>query len=172
MRPLTELFQPWPLRVAASILAFALLIALGWSSRQSTRDLIENNQWVLHTQEVLYELEQLLSTVMAAETGQRGFALTGEERFLDQYQTAIRLTPESLARVRELTSDNANQQRHLDRLAPLIEQRFGLLATNLADRQAGGFAAIDTAQYLEGSRIMNEVNSTISTMMDEQKAPI
>ena len=168
--PLDRLWRSWPLRVAASILAFALLIALGWFSRQSTQELIESNHWVLHTQEVLYELEQLLSTVMAAETGQRGFALTGEERFLDQYQTATRLTPERLARVRELTSDNANQQRHLDQLAPLIEQRFGLLATNLADRQTGGFAAMDITKYLEGSRIMDEIHSMISAMTDEERS--
>lgn len=169
LRPLKQSLQAWPSRVAASILAFALLVALGWSSWQSTRELIESNRWVSHTLEVLYELEQLRSNIMAAETSQRGFALTGDDRFLREYETAIRLTPASLARARELTSDNVDQQRQLDKLAPLIQRRFALLAANLADRRAGGFEAIDVAKYLQGSDIINEVTSVISAMMNEEK---
>ena len=169
LRPLKQSLQAWPSRVAASILAFALLIALGWLSRQSVGELIEVNRWVSHTLKVLYELEQLRSNIMAAETSQRGFALTGDDRFLDQYETAIRLTPGSLARTRELTSDNADQQRQLDKLAPLIQRRFALLAANLADRREGGFGAIDVAKYLQGSDVMSEVTSVISAMMNEER---
>lgn len=169
LRPLTRTVQAWQSRVAVSILALALLIATGWLSRQSVGELIEVNRRVSHTLNVLYELEQLRSNIMAAETSQRGFALTGDDRFLDQYETAIRLTPGSLARARELTSDNVDRQLRLDELAPLVERRFALLAANLADRREGGFGAIDVSKYLQGSDAMKEVTSVISEMMNEER---
>ena len=72
LRPLKQSLQAWPSRVAASILAFALLVALGWSSWQSTRELIESNRWVSNTLEVLYELEQLRSNIISPLTKSAG----------------------------------------------------------------------------------------------------
>jgi CHASE3 domain sensor protein len=47
------------------------------------------SRWVEHTHKVLLELETTLSVVKDAETGQRGYLLTGDKRYLEPYQAAI-----------------------------------------------------------------------------------
>ncbi len=67
----------------------ALLIFNAATSYRNTIKLIENEHWVSHTHQVLTELEATLSTLKDAETGQRGYLLTGEERYLEPYNSAI-----------------------------------------------------------------------------------
>ena len=54
----------------------------------STQHLIEANRWVVHTHEVIEGLEDVLSVLKDAETGQRGFVLTGQQRYLEPYNAA------------------------------------------------------------------------------------
>src|SRR5579884_685851 len=66
----------------------ALLLGNAWISYRNTRQLDEDAAWVAHTHEVLDSLRGLLSTVKDAETGQRGFLLTGDRRYLAPYAAA------------------------------------------------------------------------------------
>src|SRR6266849_5782265 len=70
-------------------LTWAILIDIGYLSYRGTAQLaetgqfvIETNQMVAHTYEVLASLEELLSLMKDAETGQRGYLLTGEREYL------------------------------------------------------------------------------------------
>ncbi len=67
-----------------------VLMVLGVSAYENTKNLIETARWVAHTHEVLSQLTGLLSSLQDAETGQRGYVITGEERYLEQYQAASR----------------------------------------------------------------------------------
>jgi CHASE3 domain sensor protein len=62
----------------------ALLVANTVVSYRNTLKLISNQRLVTHTQQVLTQLETTLSTLKDAETGQRGYLITGEERYLQQ----------------------------------------------------------------------------------------
>jgi CHASE3 domain sensor protein len=95
-------------------LALAALVVIGWVSYRSTASLIETSTWVEHTHLVLENLDELLSTMKDAETGQRGFLITGEERYLEPYNTALGQSDQILKAVRDLTKDNPNQQSRLD----------------------------------------------------------
>src|SRR5438876_3282791 len=94
-------------------LTLAILVVIGFFSYQSTTKLIDTNRMVAHTHEVLTDLESLLSLMKDAETGQRGYIITGEERYLEPYQGALANLNQATKNLRRLISDNPDQQRRL-----------------------------------------------------------
>src|SRR5262245_25868488 len=79
---------------------------------------------VQHTLEVKNALAQLLSTLQDAETGQRGFLLTGDEAFLQPYTSGVAITPGHLDLVRRLTADNAAQQARISKIDNLVAKKL------------------------------------------------
>src|SRR5882757_9581440 len=69
-------------------LVIALLIVDAALSYKNTRELNKHAQLVTHTNEVLVALEEVVSTTKDAETGQRGYIITGEPSYLAPYNTA------------------------------------------------------------------------------------
>lgn len=66
-----------------------------------------------HTRAAELQLNQILSELKDAETGQRGFLLTGLELFLEPYNHALTSWSGEFATLRRLTADNPDQQRGL-----------------------------------------------------------
>ena len=98
-----------------------MLVVLGTASFQSAEALLETNRTVTHTYQVLIAAEQLLSHFKDAETGQRGFLLTGKEEFLEPYTQALRSIDAEYERLQRLTDDNVRQEERLARLRPLMQ---------------------------------------------------
>ena len=69
-------------------LALAVLLVVGAVSYDSTTKLSSSADWVRHTHEVLAGLDELLSAMKDAETGERGYVITGESPYLEPYNTA------------------------------------------------------------------------------------
>ena len=116
---------------------FALLLALvaatGWliaEQRSATAS-------VTHTLEVRRDLAAMLATVQEAETGQRGYILTRDDRFLESYYEARRDLPTALADLSVRIDDNPQQQARLQRLSVTIDQRIERLAGRIANTQRG-----------------------------------
>ena len=78
-----------------------ILVIIGGTSYWSTTQLIDNSKEVTHTHEVLADLEELLSVMKDAETGQRGYLLTGDDRYLIPYDTALKEVEQRLTAVRD-----------------------------------------------------------------------
>src|SRR5437016_10350922 len=95
-----------PKLLLAFLATLLLLAANGFVARRAVRIVTGNVRLVAHTHEVLAALEALQSTVTDAETGQRGYVLTGREQYLEPYRTALKAVPARLARMRSLTADN------------------------------------------------------------------
>src|ERR1700730_10028629 len=70
-------------------LVVALLAVNAGLAYRNTRQLNEDAGWVAHTHEVLDLTADVLLTLVDAETGQRGFLLTGKEDFLEPYHQAL-----------------------------------------------------------------------------------
>ena len=101
----------WNMKIGTRILAgyglaLVVIIAVGIVAYRSTTELVDTADWVAHTHKVQFAVSQLLNTLTDAETGQRGFILTGEERYLQPYQAAIRDVDRRLQEVHDLTIDN------------------------------------------------------------------
>ena len=88
------------------LLVFALVGAVSyWSITQ----LIAASDWRKHTYDVLGTLDQTLSSLKDSETGERGYILTGEEKYLEPYQAALGRIDSSMQAVRTLTADNSGR---------------------------------------------------------------
>ena len=121
----------------ASALALAVLVAIALVSYRSVGVLVETSARVGHTHEVLGTLESLLGGVITAETGVRGYVLTGEERFLGTYWSGMQRAEIGLAALRRLTADNPEQQ---DRLISSRSSRSGCWRSRRSTRSAGSRA--------------------------------
>ncbi|HEY4589560.1 MAG TPA: CHASE3 domain-containing protein, partial [Thermoanaerobaculia bacterium] len=131
--------------------------------------LIENERWVTHTHEVLNELEGTLSALKDAETGERGYLITGDESYLAPYKTGVVDVQQHLDSLRSLTADNARQQRRIAALEPLIARRLEQLRRGLeAYQTAGPEAARATILTGDGQRTMDAVRWTVAQMIAEE----
>jgi PAS domain S-box-containing protein len=119
----------------AQIVALALLVAALLIDAVLTlhhiREVATSVQWVSHTHEVLGQLEQVVSTLKDAETGQRGYLLTGERAYLDPYDQAVARLRGQLERLRQLTIDNPPQTAHVLKLEQLAADRLTVLRQEL-----------------------------------------
>src|SRR5450759_3484050 len=105
---------------AGYALALIILVVLGVVSYRNTTGLIEAAQMKVHTYQVLENLKGVLSTLKDAETGQRGYIITGEDRYLEPYQAGMSAVNQTMQHLRGLTADNPNQQQRIEALEPLI----------------------------------------------------
>ena len=66
----------------------------------------------------------MVSAVQSAETGQRGYLLTGQDLYLGPYQLAQQRLPALLDRTQDPISDNPQQQQSLGHLRNLIQSKL------------------------------------------------
>ncbi|HEY6443758.1 MAG TPA: CHASE3 domain-containing protein [Candidatus Acidoferrales bacterium] len=149
--------------------SLALLICVGVLSYWSVVQNANERQWVNHTHLVLEKLDALSANLIDAETGERGYLLTGEESYLAPYNGAASKFHENLKDLRELTADNPRQQRALNRLESVTERRFALLKHAIEIRKQGGLAAgADFIAEGSGKREMDEARMEIAAMREEE----
>jgi methyl-accepting chemotaxis protein len=153
--------------------ALVLLVASGALSYRSIKKLEETAGWVGHTHQVLNNMEAVLSGLKDAETGQRGYLLTGNEKYLEPFLSARGAVEEKVKTLRSLTMDNINQQRRLDQLEPLIGEKFSELDETIAvrkDKARGVDAALKIVQTDKGKQSMDDIRKVVTAMMGaEQK---
>ena len=150
-------------------LALAVLLVVGAVSYDSTTKLGSSADWVRHTHEVLTGLDELLSGMKDAETGERGYVITGELRYLEPYNAARDVVDQKLKRVRELTSDNPIQQQRIQDLEPLVASKFIELQEVIDLRKTKGFAAASQEVLTDkGKNLMDAIRKLVGTMASEE----
>ncbi|MBD0266637.1 MAG: CHASE3 domain-containing protein [Tolypothrix sp. Co-bin9] len=148
-------------------LALALLVANTVVSYRNTLKLIENQRLVTHTQKVLTELESTLSTLKDAETGQRGYLITGEQRYLQPYQAGVSQIYRQVNSLKQLTADNPRQQQRVSAIESAIALKLAELAQSVKLRQEQGFdAAQRVVKSGRGKQIMDNIRASIAEMKD------
>ena len=88
--------------------------------------------WVIHTYQVIDQLQKVLSDMQDAETGQRGFIITRQHPFLDRYYAGIANAKTDLQTFRALTTDNATQQARSEMLRRRVDARVETLDAALS----------------------------------------
>jgi PAS domain S-box-containing protein len=147
----------------------ALLIFNAATSYRNTLKLVENEHWVSHTHRVLTELEATLSTLKDAETGQRGYLLTGEERYLEPYYSARARINQQVVGLQQLTADNNRQQQRLRDLKIAIDSKLADLEGTLNLRRKQNLAAaVRQIKTGRGKQIMGSIRQQIATMTAEE----
>ncbi len=131
---------------------------------------IGSNKWVIHTHDVINNLGELLSTLKDAETGERGYLITGQSDYLEPYNDALKKIDILTRASRAMTVDNEKQQRNFDLLEPLITQRLDQLAEAIkASRDSGFEAARGIVLTNRGKATMDRIRVLVSDMQTEEQ---
>ncbi len=120
------------LLIPASLVFAAGVAAVAMFFRMS-----DTSSWVSRTLEVRLAASRLFSQIQDAETGERGYLLTGQDAFLEPYMSAAARIKNSFNRLRSLTLSDAAQQEVLDKLAPLIESKLNIIEEVVALAREG-----------------------------------
>jgi signal transduction histidine kinase len=152
-----------------SVLGFALSCAIlafvGATSYHRLAELRDASRAVEHTHEVRTELERILSLLSDAETGQRGFLLTGSVSYLEAHNAALAALPARLEHLRSLTVDNPKQQERLAALDALIGRRATELSASVVARETRGFElAARIVMTDEGKRLMDQIRTVVGAI--------
>jgi signal transduction histidine kinase/CheY-like chemotaxis protein/CHASE3 domain sensor protein len=134
------------------VLGWVTFIAIGLVAYRAVIEQKQAFQSEAHTYEVLATLEELMSAVRDAEVGQRGYLLTGAERYLEPYNTATTLLDDKLTRLKTLTADNPTQQSRLVGLTSLIQNRVDVLKEVISIRRTQGIEAATRAVLTDRGR--------------------
>lgn len=111
---------------------------------------------VAHTEQVLHTVDQLLSGLVNAETGQRGFLLTGDAQYLETFQSGLRTTAAARRRLRTLLAGDTAQAAALVELESYAAAKGNELERTISLKQDGfDSAAVALVQSNEGKRIMD-----------------
>jgi CheY-like chemotaxis protein/signal transduction histidine kinase/CHASE3 domain sensor protein len=145
-----------------AVAAVAIIALLSYQSLQATTVSAAN---LTQTIEVLGRLESLLSTLIDAETGQRGFLLTGEESYLAPYTDAKDALPEEIKSMRALLVNRPEQRRRLDALESLANLKMAELDSTVTQRRAGKTdAALGIVRTERGKIYMDRIRAAASEM--------
>ena len=147
-------------------LSLVLLVISSLASYISIKNLIKNSELVSHTNGVINNVNQIISYLKDAETGQRGYLLTGNKVFLEPYNGAKEKIISAFNDVKSNTLDNPYQQKKVAQLKKIIDNRFEVIDETITFKQNKG--TISEASLLAGKVYMDEARSIITDMQNEE----
>jgi PAS domain S-box-containing protein len=147
--------------------ALATLVANGWLLNRTARNIQEAFGDADRVRGLLALNEHVLDFMRDAETGQRGFILTGREDDLDPYHAAEQALPGDMKRLALGFAGDAGQSRRVGELDVLVSEKLEELKQTIALRRTGGLdAAVAVVLGGQGRRTMDrirEVSRAIET---------
>lgn len=129
----------------------------------------QNRVFVLQTSAMLREMAELHVDVRAAETGQRGYILTGERRYLAPYDRAVGKVWASFGALEGAVRDPAQKIR-LQRLRGLVEDKLDELSQTVSLRQQGFDAALAVVRTDVGQKLMEDIDVAIVDLENAQQS--
>jgi PAS domain S-box-containing protein len=132
---------------------------------------LELNRDLSRESEVIRELDQFVSTLKDTETGQRGYLLTGDERYLEPYkdgQTNVPRAAEALGRLGSSGDLPADGVQRLRRLA--VRKLSELEETIKLRRERDPQAAVEVVRSGQGKRVMDEIRTAVGEMQARKEA--
>ena len=126
---------------------------------------------VAQTHSVKVALQHVLTTMVDAETGERGFIITGAASYLEPYDRARDAIASEFERVGALTAVDQEQRADLDRLSDSVELKLRELAEAIRQRRESGFSAAQAQVATNvGKRTMDGIRAIVARMEARQDA--
>jgi PAS domain S-box-containing protein len=155
--------------VSGFTLLVLLLIGNAFFTSQRLHVQVGNQVWVIHSRQVLAELERTESLLLDAETGQRGYLLTGEPKYLEPYNSAVTQIDSHILALTQLTADNPTEQANAAQLGNLAHQKLDELNETIALARSG---KVDQARAVvisdRGLMLMDQIRQVMAAMQTEE----
>ena len=154
-----------PLVAGCLLLALVLGATTWFLARQQT-----DNASIRHTLAVDGRVAAVLSRLQDAETGQRGYLLSGDEGYLEPYGEAVAALDQELTNLRDTVADNPNQVALADQLTALATEKLAELRTTVGQRQQGDAGqALALVRAGTGKAVMDRARAVIAAMRAEEE---
>jgi PAS domain S-box-containing protein len=144
------------------LLAVTFLSYRDWSAFQRSASQVQ------HSRQLLQQVEDTMSSIRDAESGQRGFLLTGDPEYLDAYNTAVGAIPAELSVLRASVANEAVLRPRVETLGNLIFEKVAELKETVDLRQSQGFqAALSVVQSNRGKHAMDDIRNIGMELQNE-----
>jgi CheY-like chemotaxis protein/CHASE3 domain sensor protein len=159
-------FAMEPRTFTGFLVAIAAVVVIAVLSYESLRATENTAQSLAHTAEVQAQSESLLSTLKDAETGQRGYLLTGREAYLAPFLDAKHLLPGEFASLAALIGDDPGQRTRVETLKALAAEKIDELTETVELRRAGqADAALNLVLTDRGKNTMDRIRAVTDEMI-------
>ena len=148
-------------------ISLLILIVSSVASYFSIENLLDSAQEVRHTNTVVNKLQESISIAKDAETGQRGFLITGQSEFLEPYNGSAEKVNSLLSEIKQLVTDNPDQQQRLQKLQQLFQKRFSRLEILIDNKRLGG--TLDLNDMHTGKIHMDSLRAMVSQMVTAEE---
>ena len=144
-----------------------ILIISSTASFLSINLLLDSNKWVNHTQEIIYNLNEGTSVMVDAQTSMRGYLITGNADFLEQYDNAEEKADVYFDKVEVLSSDNKEQQLTFKKFRPLKKEFFLYLKERVDEKKEG--ISTNYGNLNEGKELMDRMRNILKRMENQEQ---
>jgi signal transduction histidine kinase/DNA-binding response OmpR family regulator/CHASE3 domain sensor protein len=152
--------------LAAALIALLISGTITLYNQLAMRDSVER---VTATHQVIVALGQMLSDIQDAETGQRGFLLTGDEKYLAPYDAALKSIPQRADGIAEMVNDDGGQASRLASLRRHIDAKLAELRESIAVRRVQGLdAALAIVDSDRGKAEMDAIRENLTSLVAEE----
>ncbi|HZE97409.1 MAG TPA: PAS domain S-box protein [Planctomycetota bacterium] len=144
--------------VLVLFVSFAFVYVMG-------RIAVDSSRRLAYQRAVLLDFNRFLSSVKDAETGQRGYLLTGDERYLEPYRQAKAVVRQESAALLRLAAEGALARDQVARLNSLSEEKFVELERTIDLRRSGGLdQALELVKGGSGKALMDRIRAEVDRM--------
>jgi len=154
---------------AFTIMLIVILAVITISYKTSIK-IIDSTDLIIHTNKVLIDLGKVESELIDLETGQRGFLITGDPKYLEPYNASLKVIRENIAYLQRLTSDNKSQTKRINLIKELVGLKIKELdkTIKLRSEENGFEKAREVVLTDEGKDIMAKIRNLIKEVENEE----
>jgi signal transduction histidine kinase len=159
-------------RILVPALLFAAIVIVSlnaWIAFRSLTVLLSEEDWVQHTWQVINQVELIMGSAKDAETGNRGYLITGDPAYLSPYFQALQVLPDQIGQLKFLTSDSPVQQRRVVEMRSVTQERISLLQQGINLRRSGRSDGIHALVVSGTGKIQMEHLRSIADDMDREE---
>jgi PAS domain S-box-containing protein len=156
--------------IVLAIAALVLMAVVGLSYRAWER-YNRANLGAAETRSTVDSVDQLVSSMLDAETGQRGYLLTGENRYLEPYNHAIQVIPSELTSLGNLLARHPEESSAVTRLNDLVNRKLSELRQTIELRRTQGEGpALAIVMSDRGKQAMDEIRAVCADIRRRENA--
>lgn len=145
-------------------------LLLAFVAYRTSSEHVASVQATLSTDEFIRRLDELLSTIQDAETGQRGYLLTEQARYLTPFNDAASKLPQRLSQIESLAARNGVARENVDDLRNVIRDKMSEMEKTIELRKQSLAAALAEVETNRGQQDMSRIRSMIGAIKDAQAA--
>ncbi len=159
--------------MAGLLSGLAIFLLIQGVAYLASQGLVETSEAVAESQRILLGLEEVVTGLQDAQRGQRGYVITGDERFLEIFNRAEERIPRELGDLRRLTAESPARRQQLQELEHLVAEALREFHVIIDARKNHGFPA---AQQLvmagEGRKAMDDARRLVTQIQDQVRASL